>query len=183
MSPSSPSFPKAEDPDSDDYDYDSEVPEEEIDALLEAGLPEEMKGPRRRRKDTQAAEGVEAGEENDTPYDERQKMVLVGKEGRGIVRKRMMRQGSEGGSETLITKWQSNGDMRLEQWEKASNQYQKNLINIYSIVFNYPNMTMLHFLFCFIIIAIMLLYVALTLCLWQRKAATILKCCLKVGCR
>lgn len=87
MSPSFPSIPKAEDPDSDDYDYDSEVPEEEIDALLEAGLPEEMKGPRRRRKDTQAAEGVEAGEENDTPYDERQKMVLVGKEGRGKVRK------------------------------------------------------------------------------------------------
>ncbi|KAK3874551.1 hypothetical protein Pcinc_020510 [Petrolisthes cinctipes] len=69
----------AQDPDSDDYDYDSEVPEEEIDALLEAGLPEEMKGPRRRRKDTQAAEGAEAGEENDAPYDERQKMVLVEK--------------------------------------------------------------------------------------------------------
>lgn len=57
----------------DDYDSDSEVPEEEIDALLEEGLPEEMKGPRKRRKDTVAGEADEA------PYDERQKVVLVGK--------------------------------------------------------------------------------------------------------
>ncbi|KAG7159237.1 microprocessor complex subunit DGCR8-like [Homarus americanus] len=56
-----------------DYEYDSEVPEEEIDALLEEGLPEEMKGPRKRKKDTVLGEGEEA------PYDERQKVVLVEK--------------------------------------------------------------------------------------------------------
>ncbi|XP_053650878.1 microprocessor complex subunit DGCR8 isoform X1 [Cherax quadricarinatus] len=56
-----------------DYEYDSEVPEEEIDALLEEGLPEEMKGPRKRKKDTVLGEG------EDAPYDERQKVVLVEK--------------------------------------------------------------------------------------------------------
>lgn len=54
-------------------DYDSEVPEEEIDALLEEGLPEEMKGPRKRRREALLGEGEEA------PYDERQKIVLVDK--------------------------------------------------------------------------------------------------------
>ena len=45
-------------------DYDSEVPEDDIDVLLEKGLLEEMKGPRKMRR---AA-----------PYDEKQKIVLVG---------------------------------------------------------------------------------------------------------
>ncbi|XP_066985829.1 microprocessor complex subunit DGCR8 isoform X1 [Macrobrachium rosenbergii] len=57
----------------DDYDYDSEVPEEEIDALLEEGLPEEMKGPRKRKRDAIIGEGEEA------PYDEREKLVLIEK--------------------------------------------------------------------------------------------------------
>ncbi|KAK7068331.1 Microprocessor complex subunit dgcr8 [Halocaridina rubra] len=57
----------------DEYDYDSEVPEEEIDALLEEGLPEEMKGPRKRKRDAAVAEGEEA------PYDEREKLVLIEK--------------------------------------------------------------------------------------------------------
>lgn len=61
-----------DEPDSEE-DYDSEVPEEEIDALLEEGLPEEMKGPRKRRRDALLGEGEEA------PYDERQKIVLVEK--------------------------------------------------------------------------------------------------------
>lgn len=67
------SFPPSEGQDSEE-DYDSEVPEEEIDALLEEGLPEEMKGPRKRRREALTGEGEEA------PYDERQKIVLVGEE-------------------------------------------------------------------------------------------------------
>ena len=55
-----------------DYDYDSEVPEEEIDALLEEPLPEEMKGPRKRKRDAVVGEGEE------TPYDEWEKLVLIG---------------------------------------------------------------------------------------------------------
>ena len=75
-------------------DYDSEVPEEEIDALLEEGLPEEMKGPRKRRREALLGEGEEA------PYDERQKIVLVGEEeeeahwpkrGGGMLRKKARR--------------------------------------------------------------------------------------------
>lgn len=66
-------FPSSDGQDSEE-DYDSEVPEEEIDALLEEGLPEEMKGPRKRRREALLGEGEEA------PYDERQKIVLVGEE-------------------------------------------------------------------------------------------------------
>ncbi|XP_069976525.1 microprocessor complex subunit DGCR8 [Penaeus vannamei] len=56
-----------------DYEYDSEVPEEEIDALLEEGLPEEMKGPRKRKRE------MALGENDESPYDEREKVVLVEK--------------------------------------------------------------------------------------------------------
>lgn len=61
-----------------DYEYDSEVPEEEIDALLEEGLPEEMKGPRKRKRE------MALGENDESPYDEREKVVLVGKCNTGI---------------------------------------------------------------------------------------------------
>lgn len=66
------SFPDGQDSE-EDYEYDSEVPEEEIDALLEEGLPEEMKGPRKRKRE------MALGENDESPYDEREKVVLVGK--------------------------------------------------------------------------------------------------------
>lgn len=65
-------FPDGQDSE-EDYEYDSEVPEEEIDALLEEGLPEEMKGPRKRKRE------MALGENDESPYDEREKVVLVGK--------------------------------------------------------------------------------------------------------
>ncbi|CAL4102194.1 unnamed protein product, partial [Meganyctiphanes norvegica] len=62
---------------SDEHSYDSEVPEEEIDALLEEGLPEEMKGPRKRRRDPNYEE--EKGDAQHPHYEEKEKMVLVEK--------------------------------------------------------------------------------------------------------
>ncbi|XP_014483299.1 PREDICTED: microprocessor complex subunit DGCR8 [Dinoponera quadriceps] len=58
------SDPNCSDVDSDtDETMDSDVPDEEIEAMLEEGLPEEFKGKRKNKKDS-------------TPYEEKEKLVL-----------------------------------------------------------------------------------------------------------
>ena len=64
--------------DSEDSVYESDdVPEEEIDALLEEGLPEDMKGPRSQRK--KANDDQNKDNENEPNYEVREKAFLVGK--------------------------------------------------------------------------------------------------------
>ncbi|KAB7505716.1 Microprocessor complex subunit DGCR8 [Armadillidium nasatum] len=57
--------------------YDSEVPEEEIDALLEEGLPDEMKGPRSQR--VNKSNDTDAKPAKEIHFERREKVMLVEK--------------------------------------------------------------------------------------------------------